>query len=310
MKKGWLWTIAALAGLLALEGAARVLSRPWPTLADFALRRETLAGAGARRAPTRVLIVGDSIVYGHEVSARDAYPTVIAALWEAAHPDCPVAFVNGGANGLTTMHGVQMLPLLLDKFGPQVVVIAFGLNDANLARSYSDARLEAAFAAPTWVRVMRHSRLFVGLERRWRRWQAQYAAWEGKRWEPRVSEGIFAQALDWMGRRAERAGARVVFLTTTPLAPEFRPELDAASRLELRRSCDAYNARVRAVASARRARLLDVYAELRLAPGDWLEDGVHMSASGYRKLAAYVYAGLEPLLLGLPACDEPTGVVR
>lgn len=284
-----------------MEGAARVLSRPWPTLADFGLRRETAEGTDARRAPVRVLIVGDSIVYGHEVSAREAYPAVLSDLWKEAHPNPTVAFINGGANGLTSMHGVLLLPLLLDRFRPQVVIIAFGLNDANLARSYSDARLEEAFTAPAWVQALRHSRLFVGLERRWRRWQAQYAAWEGKRWEPRVSERAFAQALAWMSNLANRAGAQVVFLTTTPLAPDFRPELDAESRRQLRQSCESYNARVRTVAYEEQAHLLDVYGELHLAAGDWLEDGVHLSAGGYRKLAAYVYEGLEPLLVGLCA---------
>jgi len=288
----------AIAGLLALEGAARVLSRPWPTLADFALRRETLVAARAA-APLRVLFVGDSIVYGHDVAPDQSYPALLGSMWQAAHPDIPVEFVNGGANGLTTMHGVQLLPLLVRAFRPQVVAIAFGLNDANLARSYSDARLEAAFAVPAWVRLMRHSRLFVGLERRWRRWQAQDAAWEGKRWEPRVSELAFARALEWMARQARRRGAQVVFLTTTPLAPDFRPELDAESRRQLRQSCDTYNARVRAVARDERAHLLDVYGELRLEAGDWLDDGVHLSASGYRKLASYLYVRLEPLLLGL-----------
>ncbi len=297
MKRAWIWAGVALAGLLAMEGAARALSRPWPTLADFALRREATEGTDARRAPVRVLIVGDSIVYGHGVSAREAYPAVLADLWNAAHPNRLAAFVNGGANGLTTMHGVQLLPLLLDKFRPQVVVIAFGLNDANLARSYADARLEQAFAAPTWVRLLRHSRLFLGLERRWRRWQAQYAAWEGQRWEPRVSERAFAQALGRMAKRARGAGARVVFLTTTPLAPHFRPELDAESRRQVRQSCEAHNARVRTVAREERAHLLDVYKKLRLEAGDWMEDGVHLSASGYRKLAACVHEGLEPLLL-------------
>lgn len=299
MKRAWIWAGVALAGLLAMEAAARVLSRPWPTLADFALRREITKGTDARRAPVRVLIVGDSIVYGHEVSAREAYPAVLADLWNAAHPNRPVAFINGGANGLTTMHGVLMLPLLLGTFRPHVVVIAFGLNDANLARSYADARLEDVFTAPAWVRLLRHSRLFLGLERRWRRWQAQYAAWEGKRWEPRVSERAFARALEWMAKRARREGAQVVFLTTTPLAPRFRPDVDDASRLELRCSCDAYNARVRAVAREERAHLLDVYQELHLDAGDWMEDGVHLSASGYRKLAAYLHVRLEPLLAAL-----------
>ncbi len=298
MKKAWIWAGAAVAVVVAMEGVARALLRPWPTLADFALRRETLAAAQAT-APTRVLFIGDSIVYGHDVAPDQAYPAVLGSMWRAAHPDIPVEFVNGGANGLTTMHGVQLLPLLLRAFRPQVVVIAFGLNDANLARSCADAHMESVFAASAWVRALRHSRLFLGLERRWRRWQRPCGVWEGKRWEPRVSPEAFSQALAWMDGQAARRGAEVIFLTTTPLAPAFRPELDAESRRQVRQSCDAYNGRVRAVAQARRAHVLDVYARLPLAEGDWMADGVHLSASGYRKLASYLYVRLEPLLLGL-----------
>lgn len=297
MRRMWIGAGAAVAVVLAMEGVAMAVLRPWPTLADFALRRETLAAAQAA-APAPVLFVGDSIVYGHDVAPEQAYPALLGGMWRAAHPDTPVAFVNGGTNGLTTMRGVPLLPLLLRAFRPQVAVIAFGLNDANLARSSADAYMEAAFAVPAWVRAMRHSRLFLGLERRWRRWRRPCAAWEGKRWEPRVSPEAFSQALAWMDRQARRRGARVVFLTTTPLAPHFRPELDAESRCQLRESCEAYNARVRAVASARHAYLLDVYNRLSLGEGDWMADGVHLSASGYRKLASYLYVRLEPLLLG------------
>ena len=285
-----------MAGLLALEGAARLLARPWPTLDDFALRPQTLSGQSGKADVPSVLLLGDSIVYGDYVAYSEAYPALLQRMWDRAHRSESLAFVNGGANGMTTLHGVMLLPLLLRRFHPQVVVVAFGLNDGNFARSCLDARLEAEATVPPLVRLLRGSRLFMGLERRWRRWQADCSGWEGRRWEPRVSEEAFVRALLDMALLVRRRGVALVFLTTTPVAPRFRPELDTVSREQLRQSCARYNGLVRQAAREVGAGVVDVYTNLHLESDDWREDGVHLTPSGYRKLAAFLFSELEPRL--------------
>jgi lysophospholipase L1-like esterase len=294
MKKAWLWMTAAVAGVLALEGAARLLARPWPTLGDFALRLETLSDEFLQDDLPGVLLVGDSIVYGNDVAYAETYPALLQRMWEDAHSTEPLAFINGGVSGLTTLYGAMLLPLLLRRFQPRVVVVSFGLNDGNFARSCLDSRLEAEFMVPRAVRLLRGSRLFTGLERRWRRWNSDCGSWEGKLWEPRVSEEAFVRALLAMVRQVKRHRAALIFLTTTPVAPGFRPELDAVSREQLRQSCARYNALIRQVARQTGAGLVDVYANLQLASGDWREDGVHLTSSGYRTLAGFLVLHLEP----------------
>jgi len=283
-------------GLLALEGAARILARPWPSLADFALRPETLAGQPRSDAALRVLVVGDSIVRGWGAAYAQSYPALLEHMWAKAYPDAPVAFVNGGVDGLTCVPGIHLLPLLLEHFHPDVVIVSFGLNDCNLSRSCLDARREEEFMVPAWVQTARHSRLFTGLERRWRRNQAECASWTGNRWEPRVSEEAFSRALAEMARQVRLADAVPILLTTTTLAPGFRPDVDAASREELRQSCERYNALIRQTAQETGAGLVDVYGNLSLEPGDWAEDGVHLTPSGYRRVAEYLFEVLELLL--------------
>ena len=285
-----------MGGLLALEGAARIFARPWPTLRDFALRPETLAGEPRRDATLRVLVVGDSIVRGWGASYAQSYPALLERMWAKEHLDTPIAFVNGGTDGMTCVDGVQLLPLLLQRFRTDVALIAFGLNDCNLSRSCLDARRENEFMVPAWVRLARHSRLFTGLERRWRRNRAECASWTGNRWEPRVSETAFSRALADMARQARQAGAVPILLTTTPLAPGFRPDVDETSREELRRSCDRYNDLIREAARVTGAGVVDVYTNLRLDPGDWAEDGIHLMPSGYWGVAEYLFEALTPFL--------------
>ncbi len=297
MKRSRLWLLGAIAGLVSLEVAARIFARPWPTLEDFALRPETLAGDAVGDCRMRVLVLGDSIVYGKDMPYQEAYPALLERAWRDLHPQDPVAFVNGGVDGLTTLRGIQLLPLLTRRFRPHAVLIAFGLNDSNPSRSYLDEKREAEFVPPSWVRVLRRSRLFAGMERRWRRRQAGRALWLANRPEPRVSEVAFVKALETMVRQVRGSGAVPVLLTTTPLARDFLPEMDGATREHVWPSSRRYNALIRQVSESMETYLVDVAGELELGPADVAQDGVHLTASGYRKLASYLPAKLEPVLL-------------
>lgn len=296
MKKSRWWLLGVIAGLASLEVAARILARPWPTVDDFALRPQTLSQDAGGDCRLRLLALGDSIVYGKDVPYEEAYPAVLERAWLDAHPQNPVAFINCGADGLTVLQGLQLLPVLTRRLRPNVVLVSFGLNDGNLSRSFLDEKREAAYMPPTWVRVLRHSRLFAGLERRWRRRQAGRAFWLANRPQPRVSEAAFVRALAEMVETVRRSGAVPILLTTTPLGQDFRPDVDEHTRQRLRASCRRYNALIRQVAQSTETYLVDVDAELQLAPADMASDGVHLAPDGYKKLALYLLSKLEPLL--------------
>ena len=296
MKKSQWRVLGAIAGLVSVEAAARIFARPWPTLDDFALRPETLARGAGRDCRLRVLVVGDSIVYGKDVSYGEAYPALLERMWQDSHPEDPLAFINAGADGMTVLQGIQLLPVLTRRFRPHVVLIAFGLNDGNLSRSFLDEKREAEFMPSSWVRALRHSRLFAGLERRWRRRQANRAFWLANRPEPRVSEDAFVRALGEMVEHVRERGAVPVLLTTTPLSPDFRPEVDGEARERLWPSCEHYNALIRQVSETAETYLIDVHAGLALEPPDTAQDGVHLTSGGYRKLASYLLTKLESVL--------------
>jgi lysophospholipase L1-like esterase len=296
MKMQRWWPLALLAGAVLAEGAARLWTRPWPTVDDFALRPETASGKPRYDCALRVLVLGDSVVYGRGVSYGQSYPAPLERGWSAAHASNPVSVINGGIEGATVLQGVQLWPILDWQYHPHVVLIAFGLNDCNLSRSALDERREHEFMVPAWVDILRRSRLFTGLERRWRRAVGSRTDSQENRVEPRVSAAAFLRALETLVAQIRSVHAIPVLLTAPQPGPGFRPELDAATRERLRASCDRYDDLVRQVADGKSVYLVDIAEGLERQPEDIADDGVHPTAAGYERLTAYIMSALEPVL--------------
>jgi|SRR5581483_1845512 len=72
----------------------------------------------------KVICVGDSITYGQNVRADEAWPAVLArkAGWDVR---------NEGVCGDTTRLGLERFPKAVQLHKPDVVVLQFGHNDAN-----------------------------------------------------------------------------------------------------------------------------------------------------------------------------------
>jgi lysophospholipase L1-like esterase len=73
----------------------------------------------------RVICVGDSITYGQNVRADEAWPAILAqdTGWDVR---------NEGVCGDTTRLGLERFPKAVQLHRPDAVVIQFGHNDANI----------------------------------------------------------------------------------------------------------------------------------------------------------------------------------
>lgn len=103
------------------EGAAR--GREW----QVAVRTNSLGLRDAEPDPSarrRVLVLGDSYVYGFGVEAEETFPKVAeATLRSSGRPD--VAVLNAGVSGYGPLEELALLRRLAGRIGPQVVVLAF-----------------------------------------------------------------------------------------------------------------------------------------------------------------------------------------
>ncbi|MDW6004602.1 multifunctional acyl-CoA thioesterase I/protease I/lysophospholipase L1 [Vibrio mangrovi] len=75
----------------------------------------------------RLLILGDSLSAGYQMSANQAWPSLLPqALQKYNHP---MTVINASISGDTTGNGLARLPKLLQQHTPDYVLIELGAND-------------------------------------------------------------------------------------------------------------------------------------------------------------------------------------
>lgn len=91
------------------------------------------APAGAPAAPSEVTVVcfGDSITEGNASSdpATKSYPAVLQVLLDEKHGPGAFRVINAGISGEDTRQGLARLDALLEKTGPDWVLVGYGTND-------------------------------------------------------------------------------------------------------------------------------------------------------------------------------------
>jgi len=71
---------------------------------------------------TKILAFGDSLTAGYGVSKEQSYPAMLATLL------CSEV-INEGVSGEMSEQGLARLPLLLEKYKPDILILCHGAND-------------------------------------------------------------------------------------------------------------------------------------------------------------------------------------
>jgi lysophospholipase L1-like esterase len=256
----------------------------------------------------RIVCSGDSNTFGEDLPAAQAYPAVLAQLIAQRRSGLDAVVVNSGMRGDTSVQGLARLERDVLWYRPQVVVVAFGLNDGNLGHWPLDPLREREMCGDGSLGghikpLLRHSHLWLTLRARVRR----TLRWLGYAWEPavptgpplpRVSPRGFRIALQQLIARIQRAGAAVVVLTTTPVGEAFSVKSEAIDHQQQLAVYTDYNQIIRDVTRNCKAHLLDVHTALAKSASADLKallapDGVHLSVTGERWLAEGIMQALE-----------------
>ena len=274
--KSWLSCalgIALLLGAVELAARARHMRRivkPQPTPGQVTL-----------------VALGDSIVAGSPGEPAGAWPALLAIRLRTSRPGFAWRVANAGQPGGTAPQGYERFNRDVAVEGPQVVLIAFGLNDCNPARTAMDSWRESMVP-----RGLDRSYLWRAARVRLENWA--YRSGLGFRLQParsaipeaRTSPQGFANTLDALVATARRIGARPVLLTMTPLAREDTAGVRARST-----TYEMYNAIIRARASQHAFPLVELASDA--PPSAWDRDGFHLTPVGQAWVAAQVYVQLD-----------------
>lgn len=93
---------------------------------------------GSSPASAKILALGDSLTFGHEVDASLTWPKLV-------EKDLGTTVVNGGTSGATTAFGMPTLKFHLKRYKPSMVIYALGGNDGlrGLKPAATEANIEA-----------------------------------------------------------------------------------------------------------------------------------------------------------------------
>jgi lysophospholipase L1-like esterase len=243
-------------------------------------RQQPLPGASS----TTLVAFGDSIVYGWGVARKDGFPAQLERLL-ARRARASWRVVNAGVPGDTAIMGCLRYARDVAEGTPQVVLIAFGLNDGALRRTRFDAERERLWRASRWpwakAGYVARQRLGIGGIRRAGEQSSDETV--AREPSPRVRPQLFGAALRWLVEQSRRHGAEPHLVSLVPVDEEALTPNQA-------RAYRAYDDTIRAVARRTGTALVDLRSA---TEADWdtsmlASDGIHLTVAGQRWLAQAV----------------------
>lgn len=306
MKKTQRWrlvvVLSALAGLLAAE----VLLRRRDNLAHWAAPSDRLLAAtqsltwDAVQARRRVVVLGDSIAAGAQVSPSAAWPALAQQQLDDDQSGA-WAIINASVPGETALQGLLRVERDVLRWHPHLVLIAFGLNDG---------RLVGPTPADLWRRellcrgYLQPGPLYLFI---WLRAQLRRAACRADLTaDPfdlrRSPPAEYRQALRLSVDKIRQADpkTRIMLINLTPIGPACCAGRGAEGHAQQAAAYEAYNAAVRDLVTELDVEMIDVSSPLRASAQAIVlqDDGLHLTTAGQTIVAAVVARRISKLNIG------------
>lgn len=263
------------------------------------LRAETeLLRQGVPKPERTIVVLGDSIAYGWDLSYEQSYPALLEGLLSEQGKGPAWCVINAGVPGDTVVAGSLRYARDVRPFHPRIVVIAFGLNDAAPRRTQFDAQRERAWRAQheLWARLvsfvgraLNKALRLIGVKRRRGEPVRREAA-------PRVGPRMFMRCLRDLLRQARKDGATVYVLSLAPWCQKARALAQQGTEAyAYYEALDAYNRFIIQAARHEGATLIPLdgaHGDPFVPQAMLVEDGVHLNAAGQEWVARQVYEAL------------------
>jgi lysophospholipase L1-like esterase len=247
--------------------------------------------AFARRGGLKVLVLGPSSAFGWGVREEETYAARLESMLAEASRARGAAVFNAGQIGYSSWQGLALYRGELRPMRPDVVVIAYGVNDADTRRFFFDSpdpdRIELAKRRDGWTvgaqNALGRLACFRWAVRRMR--GAAGGASEShdasRSW--RVAPGELRENVGEMIRIAREDGGRAILLTT-PMNQDAFARAQGAEPRRLSRDLLEVNAAIKQAARELSVDLCDAHARLD-GQTDAFVDPIHPSAAGHAAIA-------------------------
>jgi len=103
----------------------------------------------------RIVCLGDSWTFGANVGQQQAYPQQLSRLLRHEFPEADFEVLNLGVLGYSSFQGLELLKLTALDLNPDLIVIAFAMNDASMA-GYRDKDMPNYKASKTTAQRIIH----------------------------------------------------------------------------------------------------------------------------------------------------------
>ncbi|NQY99569.1 MAG: hypothetical protein HRT45_02745 [Bdellovibrionales bacterium] len=86
-------------------------------------------------AKTKILIIGESMVYGHGVNEQDSFPSQLQGMLDAANPN-QYSVINAGKKAETSTSTIKRVTDYFNNSAPEFTIVMMGINDLIDVRTY------------------------------------------------------------------------------------------------------------------------------------------------------------------------------
>lgn len=244
------------------------------------MRDEEIADRSAGE--LRVLVMGDSSIFGHGVELQDTFVKQLEAKLRKAEPTRTIHVYNGGVSGYSSFQGRILFAELLPKIKPDAVILAYYFSDVIPDAMPDRARVPPADATSALGRLLSKSSIYQFIRDEMQK-RANDRADHGGALVARVTVEEYKDNMRSMVESATAQGARCMFLLLDPRADPVPPEQKP------------YREALRDLAAERKVPLVDMEGPFTHAANRaalFLDD-VHPSPTGNVIIAEHLAATLK-----------------
>lgn len=173
----------------------------------------------------RVIILGDSSIYGHDVAQDQTVAKHLETMLRQKYPEKAINVINGGVCGYSSQQGMYFFEDILPVVKPDLVILGYFHSDIKMEQQLDTAIVQKT-PLTSMKRLLYKSNLYLLLRKQIGLFRYNLPGGDGRSLQQagdfnRVPPQDYCQNLRKMSEMSKKAGANVILLKMQPPANGF-----------------------------------------------------------------------------------------